>query len=108
MIKGVAHDNLGPIWYHSESSGIPYWPQKFLDRDFFVTCHFLQQNGSGNFQMDDLQTSDDKIRNIAEYMKKRGLGDELTASNWAFCFQIQMLVLKFFEARFLNIVSINN
>ena len=31
--------------------------------------------------MDDLQTSDDKIRNIAEYMKKRGLGDEFTANN---------------------------
>ena len=29
--------------------------------------------------MDDLQTSDDKIRNFAEYMKKRGLGDEFTA-----------------------------
>ena len=58
--------------------------------------------------MDDLQTSDDKIRNIAEYMKKRGLGDEFTANNWAFCFQIQMWVFKFFEARFLNIVSFNN
>ena len=44
--------------------------------------------------MDDLQTSDDKIRNIAEYMKKRGLGDEFTANNWAF-FQIQMWVFKY-------------
>ena len=30
---------LGPIWYHSEPPDIPYSPNQFLDRDFFVTSY---------------------------------------------------------------------
>ena len=30
------------IWYHSEHSDVPYFPNQFLGLDFF--CHFLQQN----------------------------------------------------------------
>ena len=44
MVKGVTHVHLGPIWYHSEPSGVPYSPNQFLGWDFF--CHFLQQDGS--------------------------------------------------------------
>ena len=32
------------IWYHSEPSGVPNSPNKFLALDFF--CRFLQQDGS--------------------------------------------------------------
>jgi hypothetical protein len=28
MIKGVTHAHLGPIWYHSEPSDVPYVFQK--------------------------------------------------------------------------------
>ena len=44
MIKGVTLANLGPIWYHSEPSDVPYSPNQFLGWDFF--CCFLQQTGS--------------------------------------------------------------
>ena len=44
MIKGVTHFHLGPIWYHSEPSDVPYCPDQFLGWDFFY-C-FLQQTGS--------------------------------------------------------------
>ena len=44
MIKGVTHAHLGPIWYHSEPSDVPYSPNHFLGWDFF--CCFLQQIGS--------------------------------------------------------------
>ena len=44
MIKRVTHANLGPIWYHSELSNVPYSPNQFLGLDFF--CRFLQQTGS--------------------------------------------------------------
>ena len=47
MIKGVTHANLGPIWYHSEPSNVPYSPNQFLGWDFF--CSFLQQDGSNDF-----------------------------------------------------------
>ena len=36
--------HLGPIWYHSEPSDVPYSPNQFLGWDFF--CCFLQQGGS--------------------------------------------------------------
>ena len=44
MIKRVTHAHLGPIWYHSEPSDVPYSPNQFLGWDFF--CRFLQQDGS--------------------------------------------------------------
>ena len=47
MIKGVMHSHLGPIWYHSEPSDIPYSPNQFLALDFF--CHFIQQDCSDTF-----------------------------------------------------------
>ena len=47
LILDDAHAHLGPIWYHSKPSGIPYSPNQFLDRNFF--CHFLQQIGSDRF-----------------------------------------------------------
>ena len=31
MIKKVTHANLGPIWYHSEPSNVPYSPN-FTDK----------------------------------------------------------------------------
>ena len=46
MIEGVTHANLGPIWYHSEPSNVPYSPNQFLRWDFF--CSFLQQDGSND------------------------------------------------------------
>ena len=39
MIKGVTHTKLGPIWYHSDSSDIPYSPNQFLDWDFFAASY---------------------------------------------------------------------
>ena len=44
MIKGVIHAYLGPIWYHSEPSDVPNFPNQFLGWDFF--CHFLQRDSS--------------------------------------------------------------
>ena len=44
MIKGVTHAHLGPIWYHSEPSDVPYLPNQFFGWDFF--CPFLQQDDS--------------------------------------------------------------
>ena len=29
-------NNLGSIWYHSEPSNVPYSPNHFLSRDFFM------------------------------------------------------------------------
>ena len=46
MIKGVTHAHLGPIWYHSELSDVPYFPNQFLGWDFF--WRFLQQEGSSS------------------------------------------------------------
>ena len=34
---------LGPIWYHSETSDVPYSPNQFLGWNIF--CRFLQQDG---------------------------------------------------------------
>ena len=42
MIDPLNH--LGSIWYLSEPSNIPYFPNQFLALDFF--CCFLQQDGS--------------------------------------------------------------
>ena len=39
MIKEVTHVDLGPIWYHSEPSEVPYSPNQYLDRDFFATFY---------------------------------------------------------------------
>ena len=44
MIKGVTPAHLGPIWYNSEPSDVPYSANQFHVQDFF--CHFLQQDGS--------------------------------------------------------------
>ena len=44
MIKKVTHAHLGPIWYHSELSDVPYSPNQWLVMNFF--CRFLQQTGS--------------------------------------------------------------
>ena len=35
---------LGSIWYHLESSHVPYFQNQFLALDFF--CSFLEQDGS--------------------------------------------------------------
>ena len=43
MIKEVTDAHLGPIWYYSEPSDVPYSPNQFLGWDFF--CRFLQHNG---------------------------------------------------------------
>ena len=40
MINGFTHADLGPIWYHSEHSDIPYFPHQFLGWDFFATLIF--------------------------------------------------------------------
>ena len=52
MIKGVAQAHLGLIWYHSETSDVPYSPNQFLGWEFF--CRFLWQTGSNrtNFLVD--------------------------------------------------------
>ena len=52
--------------------------------------------------MDDLQTSDDKIRNIAEYMKKRGLGDEFTDNNLSILFSNSDVGAQVFRSTFLK------
>ena len=39
MIEGVTHAYLGPIWYHSEPSDIPYSPSEFLGWDFFAVSY---------------------------------------------------------------------
>ena len=39
MIKGVTHAHLGPIWYHSEPSNVPYSPNQFLGWDFFAASY---------------------------------------------------------------------
>ena len=43
MIKGVTRAHLGPIWYHSEHSDVPYSPKQTVHELF---CRFLQQTGS--------------------------------------------------------------
>ena len=35
MIKRIIHAYLGPIWYHSEPSEVPYSPNQFLGWNFF-------------------------------------------------------------------------
>ena len=53
MIKGATHAHLGPIWYHSEPSDIPYvFPKPVSCLGLF--CHFLQQDGS-NTKLDELK-----------------------------------------------------
>ena len=37
--QGVTHAHLGPIWYHSEPSDVPYSPNQFLDWDFFAVSY---------------------------------------------------------------------
>jgi hypothetical protein len=39
MIKGITHAHLGPIWYHSEPSDFPYFPNRFLGLDFFAVSY---------------------------------------------------------------------
>ena len=39
MVEGVTHAHLGPIWYHSEPSDIPYFPNQFLCWDFFAASY---------------------------------------------------------------------
>ena len=39
MVKGITHAHLGPIWYHSEPSDVPYSPNQFLGWDFFVASY---------------------------------------------------------------------
>ena len=42
LIKGVTHAHLGPIWYHSEPSDIPYSPNQFLALDFFFAAYYCR------------------------------------------------------------------
>ena len=37
--KAVTHAHLGPIWYHSKPSDVPYSPNQFLGWDLY--CRFL-------------------------------------------------------------------
>ena len=39
MIKAVTDAHLGPIWYHSELSDVPYSPNQFLGWDFFAISY---------------------------------------------------------------------
>ena len=39
MIKGVTNTHLGPIWYHSEPSDVPYSPNQFLGWNFFAVSY---------------------------------------------------------------------
>ena len=39
MIERVTHAHLGPIWYYSEPSDVPYSPNQFLAWDFFDTSY---------------------------------------------------------------------
>ena len=39
MIKSVTHAHLGPIWYHTEPSDVPYSQNQFLDWDFFAVSY---------------------------------------------------------------------
>ncbi len=53
MIKGVTHAHLGPIWYHSEPSDVPYSPNQFLGWDFFAAFYSktVLTNGSSTLQI---------------------------------------------------------
>ena len=44
MIKDVTHAHLGPIWYLSEPSDVPYSPNQYFGWDFFLP--FLTVTGS--------------------------------------------------------------
>ena len=70
MIKGVTHAHLRPIWYHSEPSDIPYFPNQFLGWDCF--CRFLQQDGSGTYFISGLKTLEPTIFGL-KMMVKSGL-----------------------------------
>ena len=39
MINGVTRGHLGPFWYHSEPSYVPYSPNQFLGWDFFTASY---------------------------------------------------------------------
>ena len=39
MIKEIYHAHLGPIWYHSEPSDVPYYLNQFYGWDFFVAFY---------------------------------------------------------------------
>ena len=34
MIKGVSHAHLGPFWYQTEPSDVPYFPNQFSIHNF--------------------------------------------------------------------------
>ena len=44
MIKGITHAHLGPFWYHSEPSDVPYSENLLRPISWFGL--FLQQNDS--------------------------------------------------------------
>ena len=39
MIKGVTHTHIGPFWYHSEPSNVPYCPNQLLALNFFAVSY---------------------------------------------------------------------
>ena len=39
MIKGVTHAHLGPLWYHSKHSDVPYSPNQFFGWDVFAVSY---------------------------------------------------------------------
>ena len=55
MIKGSLMVHLGPIWYHSEPSDVPY--SQNLPRPLSWFGLFLQQNDSNNSQLVDPDTT---------------------------------------------------
>ena len=49
----VTHAHLGPIWYHSEPSDVPYSPNQFLGWDFFAVSYSktaLEKTGKANLE----------------------------------------------------------
>ena len=39
MVKGDTHAHVGPIWYHSEPSDVPYFTTQFLGCDLFSVSY---------------------------------------------------------------------
>ena len=69
MIKGVTHAHIGSIWYHSEPSDVPFFPNQFLDLDFF--CHFLQPSVDKHFSLNHVIVRHTAI--IKDHWKASGL-----------------------------------
>ena len=47
LSKLVLNDHLGLIWYDSEPLEVPYYPNQYLERDFFAISY--DKAAVGNF-----------------------------------------------------------